>query len=128
MALGLTVPPLWLLVAIAPAKVTHRLTQHWARVVVALSGCRPRVTGLWHLPRDTGVVMVANHSSFIDSGVLLAAIPGEYRFMTNHLAAGRPVLGASIRKSGHVVIDRLSVRSRAAGARAIVRTLESGAS
>jgi Acyltransferase len=93
-ALALTVPPFWVLVAIAPAQWTHRLTQHWARVIVTLCGCRPIVTGLRSLPSGTGIVMVANHSSFIDSVVLLAAIPGDYRFVANHMAARRPLLGS----------------------------------
>lgn len=128
LALAVTIPPLWVMVAIAPAQWIHRLTQRWAGVIVGLCGCRPRVTGLRSLPRGTGVVMVANHSSFLDSVVLLAAIPGEYRFVANHLAAGRPLLGTIIRKSGHLVVDRRSARSRAACARAMVRTLESGTS
>lgn len=70
--------------------------------------------------------MVANHSSFLDSVVLLAAIPGDYRFVANHLAARRPLLGTVIRKSGHLVVDRGSARSRAACARAMVKTLQSG--
>lgn len=127
-ALALTVPPFWVLVAIAPAQWTHRLTQHWARVIVTLCGCRPIVTGLRSLPSGTGIVMVANHSSFIDSVVLLAAIPGDYRFVANHMAARRPLLGTIIRKSGHLVVERGSVRSRAACARAMVKTLQSGTS
>lgn len=125
-ALALTVPPFWVLVAIAPARWTHRLTQHWARVIATLCGCRPIVTGAPSLPSGTGIVMVANHSSFLDSVVLLAAIPGDYRFVANHLAARRPLLGTVIRKSGHLVVDRGSARSRAACARAMVKTLQSG--
>lgn len=72
--------------------------------------------------------MVANHASFLDSVAVLAAIPGEYRFVVNHRAARRPLLGTIIRKSGHLVVDRRSGESRVACARAIVRTLQSGTS
>jgi fatty-acyl-CoA synthase len=128
LVLTLTLPPLWLFVVVTPRRATHRLVQRWARGIVALSGCRLRVTGLHCLPVGTGVVMVANHSSFLDSVVLLAAIPGEYWFVANHLAATRPLLGTIIRKSGYLVVDRRSVRSRSACARAMSTALEAGTS
>ena len=129
LALLVTVPPLWVLVAMTPARSVHRLTQRWARVIVGLCGCRPRVIGLQRLPPpNISAVMIANHSSFLDAVVLLATIPGDYRFVTNHLAAGRPLLGTIIRKSGHLVVDRRSMRSRAACARAIEGTLTAGTS
>jgi 1-acyl-sn-glycerol-3-phosphate acyltransferase len=72
--------------------------------------------------------MVANHSSFLDSVVLLAAVPADYRFVVNHLAATRPLVGLAIRRSGHLVVDRRSARSRAECARAMIASLEAGTS
>jgi 1-acyl-sn-glycerol-3-phosphate acyltransferase len=127
LVLGLTIPALWLLVAIAPRRRTHRLVQQWARFVFAAGGSGPRVSGLERRPPGS-VVMVANHSSFLDSLLLMASIPGNYRFVVNHLAARRPVLGLIIRKSEHLVVDRRSVSSRIACARAMRSTLRAGTS
>ena len=126
LALVLTVPILAFLTVAVPSTRMHHLTQRWARWMVTLCGCRPHVIGHEHLPGDRTVVFTANHASFFDSVVLLAALPGPYRFVVNHQAAARPLLGTIIRKAGHLVVDRRSLRSRAACARAIERTLASG--
>jgi len=126
LVLAVAIPPLWLLVALVPRRLVHHLVQRWARLVFAASGCRPGVSGLEHLREHA--VMVVNHSSFLDALLLMAAIPGDYRFVVNHLAATRPALGLIVRKSGHLIVDRRSARSRAACARAIVGALRAGES
>ena len=73
-------------------------------------------------------MLVANHSSYLDSVVLVAAIPRDCRFVANHLAATRPLIGLIIRKAGHLVVDRGSRRSRAACARAMMELLRDGTS
>ena len=73
-------------------------------------------------------MLVANHSSYLDSLALVAAIPRDCRFVANHLAATRPLLGLIIRKSGHLVVDRASRQSRAACARAMIALLQDGTS
>ena len=73
-------------------------------------------------------MLVANHSSYLDSVVLAAAIPRDCRFVANHMAATRPLLGLIIRKSGHLLVDRESRRSRAACARAMIELLQDGTS
>lgn len=128
LTLTLMIPPIWLLVVIVPPHRVHQLVQRWARLVFVASGCQPRVSGLEHLKGHRCTVMVANHSSYLDSLLLIATIPGDYRFVVNHMAAARPVLGLIIRKSGHLIVDRRSVRLRAACARAMSATLEAGGS
>jgi hypothetical protein len=107
-------PSLWALLALTPsARKADRLVRTWARGVIRLSCCGLRVSGMEHLQHQPCAVMVANHSSFLDSVVLLAAVPADYRFVVNHLAATRPLVGLAIRRSGHLVVDRRSARSRA---------------
>ena len=125
----LTLPPIWLVLALAPAgAATHRLVRQFARGLLWLSSCRLQVQGLEHLTKESCAVIVANHSSFLDSVVLAAAIPCDYRFVANHVAATRPLIGLIIRKAGHVVVDRRSRQSRAACARAMTELLRGGTS
>ena len=125
----LMLPPIWLVLALVPAgAATHRLVRRFARGLLWLSGCRLQVHGLEHLKREPCAVLVANHSSYLDSVVLVAAIPRDCRFVANHLAATRPLIGLIIRKAGHVVVDRRSRRSRAACARAMMELLRGGTS
>jgi 1-acyl-sn-glycerol-3-phosphate acyltransferase len=127
--LALALPPIWLVLALTPAgAATHRGVRRFARAVLGLSGCRLQVYGLEHLTKDPCAVLVANHSSYLDSVVLVAAIPRDCRFVANHLAATRPLIGLIIRKAGHLVVDRGSRRSRAACARAMMELLRDGTS
>ena len=127
--LALTLPPIWLALALAPQGApTHRLVRRGARAVLALAGCRLTVEGLEHLKGEPCAVLVANHSSYLDSVVLAAALPRDVRFVVNHLAATRPFVGLIIRKSKHLVVDRRSQRSRSACARAMMEALRDGTS
>ena len=127
--LVVTLPPIWLVLALTPAgAATHRRVRRCARALLGLTGCRLQVHGLEHLTKESCAVLVANHSSYLDSVVLVAAIPRDCRFVANHLAATRPLIGLIIRKAGHLVVDRGSRRSRAACARAMVDLLRDGTS
>lgn len=123
-------PPLWLLLALSPSEEqrTDRLVRKWARRVVRWSGCSLNVSGTEHLAQTPCALLVANHSSFLDSVVLLAAVPGDFRFVANHLAATRPLIGLILRKAGHLVVNRGSARSRATCARAMIAALRNGRS
>ena len=127
--LVLTLPPIWLALAFTPAgAATHRRVRRLARAILGLSGCRLQVHGLEHLAEESCAVFVANHSSYLDSVVLAAAIPRDYRIVANHLAATRPLIGLIIRKAGHLVVDRGSRPSRIACARTMIDLLRNGTS
>jgi fatty-acyl-CoA synthase len=122
-------PPAWVILAFTPPGApTQRFVRRLTRALFRCAGCRLDVQGLEHLAREPCAVVVANHSSYLDSVVLAAAIPRDCRFVANHMAATRPMLGLIIRKSGHLVVDRGSRRSRAACARAMIDMLQNGTS
>jgi 1-acyl-sn-glycerol-3-phosphate acyltransferase len=124
--LSAALPSLWILLHLSRSRSqADGLVRAYARGVLLLSGCRLEVVGLGHLVQAGRAVIVANHSSALDSVVLLASLPGPYRFVVNHLAATRPLIGLAIRKCGHLVVDRTSLRSKAACGRAMFDMLES---
>jgi fatty-acyl-CoA synthase len=120
-------PTLWLLVAFAgDAARTNRLVRRGARLLLRLGGLRLTVVGLERLPRDGSVIMVANHSSFLDTVALFAALPIDYRIVVNHVDATRPFLALVNRKAHHIVVDRTSRRSQAQCARTMIDAVERG--
>jgi len=87
-----------------------RLVRRWSRLVVRLSRCRVTVGGLEHA--QTNAMFVSNHASYLDSILFLAALPLEFKFVAHHEAASWPLVGRALRKSGHIVVNRGSARSR----------------
>jgi fatty-acyl-CoA synthase len=122
-------PPFWVRVALSPAGGSvDRIVRTWARRALRWSGCRVTISGAEHLERAPCALLVANHSSVIDSVVLMASVPARFRFVANHLAATRPFIGLAVRKAGHLIVDRGSAASRAACGRAMIEALRAGTS
>jgi 1-acyl-sn-glycerol-3-phosphate acyltransferase len=122
-------PPFWLRAVLTPAgEPVNQLVRRWSRRALRWSGCRVTVSGLEHLDGAPCSLLVANHSSIIDSVVLIASVPASFRFVVNHMAASRPFIGPAIRRAGYLTVNRGSAASRAACGRAMIEALEAGTS
>jgi 1-acyl-sn-glycerol-3-phosphate acyltransferase len=125
----LTLPPLWLAVAAMPrGRRPDRLVRRWARAIVALSGCGLSVDGAANLEGLGAAVLVANHASYVDSVVLMAALPVEFRFVAKRRLLRYPVIGTLIERAGHLPVEKADVARRLAGADEITRALREGRS
>jgi len=123
------IPPVWIALALTRSREgAMRLVSGWARRVFVLCGCPLRVTGLEHLDHEQCAIVVANHSSYLDSVVLLAVIATDYRFVANHGELLRPFVGLVLRKGCHLIVDRTSMESRVACTRAMLDALDHGTS
>jgi len=101
-----TMLPLWLLVLTLPQRMVDRVVRGWSRLALALLGWRLRVQGLENIPQNSAVVFTANHSSYLDSIALFAAIPHDFRFVGKRELAGWPLVGAVMRRAGHLLVER----------------------
>jgi 1-acyl-sn-glycerol-3-phosphate acyltransferase len=123
----LTLPVLWAGAALAPdARAAGRLVRWWCRLALVLGGCRLRVEGLEHLPATGAAVLAANHASYLDAVVLLAAVPAAFRFVAKRELTAYPIIGTVIRKVGHLVVERGDPTRSAAGAERVSRALAEG--
>ena len=125
--LVVTMPPTWMVLLFLPrGRTADRLVRCWSRFIVRASGCRLHVTGGDHLRGAGAVVLVSNHVSYIDSVVLMAAVPADYRFVAEHGVLAWPLVGTAVRKAAHLTVDRGSRAARLACAGAMVETLHDG--
>ena len=125
----LTVPALWALVLLAPTgRVADRMVKLWCRIILALAGCDVRTEGLEHLTGTGPAVLAANHSSYLDVVVLLAALPTDFRFVAKRELLGAPLVGSVIRRAGHLTVERAAGSQSVADAERVTAALRSGRS
>jgi len=103
--------------------------RRWARALLSLFAVECVVIGGSVPPPtrkgDRGRLIIANHRSAIDIGVLLATFGGT--MVSRADLSEWPVVGAAARSVGTVFVDRDSAESGAATIRSIQKRLEEGA-
>jgi 1-acyl-sn-glycerol-3-phosphate acyltransferase len=104
LAAGLTVPQVFLVIGLLNAVVAGYIfllvPEYLLRFVAFVTArlvYRFDVKGDHHIPTEGPAVLVANHVSFIDPVLLMAASPRPIRFVMDHRIFAMPVLGAFFR-------------------------------
>lgn len=125
----LLVPVVWLLVALLP-----RLNWRWAvmricaKLLFYLCRIPIKVEGINNLPSDQTCVFVANHASYLDGAVLLAALPIKLTFITKIELEQRFFPRVFLRRIGAEFVERFDQEQGVADAQRAVQSLLSGQS
>jgi 1-acyl-sn-glycerol-3-phosphate acyltransferase len=103
-------------------RTQHAIARQWARLLLWVSGARIRIEGLQKLEKDAAYVLVANHSSYMDTPAVLL-LPLEIRFFAKRGLFRIPLLGGHLRRAGHLPVvrenPRASLKSLTEGARLV---------
>lgn len=91
--------------------VQIRVARAWARSLLAVSGVRVRVHGLEHLSPSGSYIFVSNHLSYMDTPVMLAHIPVQFRFLAKRGLFQIPFLGQHLSRAGHIPVPREDPRA-----------------
>jgi 1-acyl-sn-glycerol-3-phosphate acyltransferase len=103
--------PVWLLVLLLPRRTWRHACIHWAaRTFLALTGARLTVEAEASVP-ESHVILVANHSSYLDAVVLSAAIPGPLSFVAKDELAHQFVAGTLLLRIGTLFARRFEPRA-----------------
>jgi 1-acyl-sn-glycerol-3-phosphate acyltransferase len=104
----------------------HAVAHAWARVMVRLAFCNVAVVGTEKLDPSLIAVYASNHLSYMDTPVLFASLPFQFRILARASLWKIPFVGWYLKRSGQVPIDASSSRSAIAGLLRGVAVLKAG--
>jgi 1-acyl-sn-glycerol-3-phosphate acyltransferase len=104
----------------------HLVARMWAGTLLRISFSPVRIVGEEKLKRHTVAVYASNHLSYMDTPVLFAKLPFQFRILAKQALWKTPFVGWYLRRSGQVPIDSASPRSAVAGLLRGVAALKAG--
>ncbi len=123
---GLLAPTVWLGIMTLP-----KLEWRWALsrtatwLLARMTGTPLTVRGLEHLPAGP-CVLVANHSSFLDAYVLMAAIPRRFHYVAKRELLDNRWVGPPLQRIGTLFVERFDMQRSADEARKITEAAHAG--
>jgi 1-acyl-sn-glycerol-3-phosphate acyltransferase len=121
--------PAWLYVLVSPSrKSAARVTTAALRAYLKIAGWRVKLDGREHLRENRTRMFVANHTSYADILVLIAALGTDYHFVAKGEVMSMPFFGTFLRKLGHFSFRREDSQERLHQAEQIERVLRRGES
>lgn len=85
--------------------------RRWARSLLAVSGIEVAVEGIEKIRPDGSYVFASNHLSYMDTPVILANIPVQFRFLAKRGLFQIPFLGTHLARAGHIPVPRADPRA-----------------
>jgi 1-acyl-sn-glycerol-3-phosphate acyltransferase len=101
----------WPLVVLLPRRPTrHAVIGTAARTLFRFTSTPLEISAQAEVP-DRAVILVVNHSSYLDGAVLSAAIPGELSFVAKGELGSQAVAGPFLRRIGTLFVHRLDPKA-----------------
>jgi 1-acyl-sn-glycerol-3-phosphate acyltransferase len=103
----------------------HAVIGTAARTLFRLTGTPLKISAQAEVP-GRAVVLVVNHSSYLDGAVLSAAIPGELSFVAKGELGGQAVAGPFLRRLGTLFVHRLDPKAGVEDTEVTVAAVKAG--
>lgn len=84
----------------------HKIANLWAKMLLWLTNIRIEVIGAENVLMNRPQIFMANHQSDFDILIVLAYIPGQFRWIVKKELFKIPVFGKAMRSAGYIEIDR----------------------
>jgi len=84
----------------------HKIANIWGKILLLICNTKAEVIGKENLDRAKPNVFMANHQSDFDILIILAYIPGQFRWLVKKDLFNIPVFGAAMKGAGYISIDR----------------------
>ena len=107
-------------------RVQHRIARFWARTLVLLAGCSLKVNGMENLRKHPVAVYASNHTSYMDTPVVFAALPFQFRILAKKELWPIAFIGWYLDRSGQIPIDTQNPRATLSSLGLGVKALRAG--
>ncbi len=104
----------------------HAIAHLWARTLLLISLSPVKIVGREKLHEHETAVYASNHLSYMDTPVLFAKLPFQFRILAKQSLWKVPFIGWYLNRSGQVPVDTQSSRSLVASLNRGVATLKQG--
>ncbi len=84
----------------------HKIANLWARMLLWLTSTRVEVIGRENVLMNRPQIFMANHQSDFDILIVLAHIPGQFRWIAKKELFKIPIFGKAMKNAGYIEIDR----------------------
>jgi 1-acyl-sn-glycerol-3-phosphate acyltransferase len=117
-----------LLVSVADknGRAQHRIARFWARTLVFFTGCSLTLRGVENLRKHPVAVYAANHTSYMDTPVVFAGLPFQFRILAKKELWPIAFIGWYLDRSGQIPIDTRNPRATLSSLGVGVKALRSG--
>lgn len=86
--------------------VCDDVPRKWSGFLLKVCGVRVRLENEQVIDAAKPQILVVNHVSWFDVLALATYLPGSFRFVAKKEIEGTPLFGPSLRRCGHIFIDR----------------------
>jgi 1-acyl-sn-glycerol-3-phosphate acyltransferase len=76
----------------------------WSRALLVIGWVTVKVEGLENISPNGSYVLVSNHLSYMDTPVILANVPVQFRFLAKEGLFKIPLLGTHLGRAGHIPV------------------------
>src|SRR5882762_3036161 len=83
----------------------------WSGALLRIGFIQVEVEGLEKIAPDGSYVFASNHLSYMDTPVVLANIPVQFRFLAKKGLFKIPFLGGHLKRAGHIPVTREDPRA-----------------
>jgi 1-acyl-sn-glycerol-3-phosphate acyltransferase len=107
-------------------RLQHRIARVWARLCVFFTGGRVIVRGAENLRKHPVAVYASNHTSYMDTPVIFATMPFQFRILAKKELWPIIFIGWYLDRSGQIPIDTANPRATLSSLGVGVKALRSG--
>jgi 1-acyl-sn-glycerol-3-phosphate acyltransferase len=107
-------------------RLQHRIAHRWARALLWTAGCTLTVRGEQNLHKHPVAVYASNHTSYMDTPVIFASLPFQFRILAKKELWPIAFIGWYLNRSGQIPVDTANPHATLSSLGAGVKALRGG--